>query len=152
MADFDFSNPEELEAAVAGFAQMAVVHAEKFYATRLDFTEKSMEDVQLILERLQETIPRGFFARMTRRGPSDADMLKVATAYGCYTGELLRQHHGGRWKLMEFPGGTTLALQWGDDEKQLALPLAVAQSILKGEKRHNILLYYQAFAEEHPAV
>jgi hypothetical protein len=150
MAAPDFTNAQELQKAAADFARMAVVHAEKFYATKLDFTEKSVEDVQLILERLSEAVPRGLLSRLTRRPPSDADMLKVATAYGAYVGELLRMHHGGEWKMLELPEGSTMAVQWDADEKQAALTLAVAHSILRGEKKHNILLYYRAFAAKHP--
>ncbi len=128
---------------------MAVRHAEKFYATALNFSEQSVADVQMILERMSETIPRGFFARLFRMGPKQDDILRISSAYGCYVGELLRKYHGGQWKMMELAEANTLAIHWGEDAKDTALPLAVAQSILKGEKRHNIQLYYEAFAEAH---
>jgi len=109
MADDESScNPS---ASIERFLTAAQEHAERVYSTQLDFTERSIGDVELILGRLSESIPHGRFQKLIRKQPSPEQIAHIAMIYGIYLGEVLRRKLGGEWRLESVDGQKTIGLR-----------------------------------------
>jgi hypothetical protein len=90
---------------MAAYAQDAADHAKAACGVSVDYTPESVEQVEVVLHRLYEAIPRGFFARLFRRGPSAADISTISKMYGGYIGECIRRRWGGEWSADHPVGG-----------------------------------------------
>ena len=102
MADNERSG--ELSSNIERFLAAARAHAQRIYSTHLDFTERSIADVELILGRLSESIPHGRFQRLIRKQPSPEQIAHIAMIYGIYVGEVLRRKLGGEWRQESVEG------------------------------------------------
>ena len=93
------------------YALDAVDHA-KSVGVHLDFSSASMEKVEGILASMFDARPKGFFARLFKRGPSPKVIYQFAQMYGGYVGEVLRRKAGGEWFLDSetAPGNQMIAL------------------------------------------
>lgn len=109
MADNERSG--ELSCNIERFLAAARAHAQRIYSTHLDFTERSIADVELILGRLSESIPHGRFQRLIRKQPSPEQIAHIAMIYGIYVGEVLRRKLGGEWRQESVEGEKTIGLR-----------------------------------------
>jgi len=109
MADNESSG--ELSSNIEHFLAAAQTHAQRIYSTHLDFTERSITDVELILGRLSESIPHGRFQKLIRKQPSPEQIAHIAMIYGIYVGEVLRRKLGGEWRLESVEGDNTIGLR-----------------------------------------
>lgn len=87
---------------MAAYARDAVDLARNTFGETLDFSEGSVPAVERCLGRLHDALPKGFFGRLFRRGPSEDEMRMVTRTFGGYLGEVYRRHHGGDW-ILETP-------------------------------------------------
>jgi hypothetical protein len=103
----------DVGSVMKAYAEDAVSHAKAAFDIDLDFSDESVERVEGVLGKLYENIPRGFLARLFRKGPSEADIEQMSKAYGGYIGEVLCRNSGGRWKLGSdaFPGERIITLE-----------------------------------------
>lgn len=83
---------------MTAYAQDAVDHA-KAQGVALDYSVDSLREVEAILAQLEAAMPKGFVARVLRRGPSREDIWTMAKMYGGYVGEVLRRAGGGEWVM-----------------------------------------------------
>ena len=90
---------------MAAYAQDAVDHARAAFGVTLDFTPASVEQVETVLGKLYDAIPRGILGRLIRRGPTEADTALMARIYGGYIGEVIRRTWGGHWEVDHPVGG-----------------------------------------------
>jgi hypothetical protein len=107
----DNENSGKLSASIEGFLAAAREHAQRIYSTDLDFTERSIADVELILGRLSESIPHGRLQKLIKKQPSPEQIAHIAMIYGVYVGEVLRRKLGGEWRLEGVEGEKTIGLR-----------------------------------------
>lgn len=81
------------------YAEDAIDVARERFGIHLDYSEASIEQVERILDRLHTSIPRDFFSRWLKRGPTPDEIDRVARMFGGYIGEVMRRRFGGEWTL-----------------------------------------------------
>ena len=134
--------PGDLQSEMAAAAQGAVQHAKKYWATELDYSPQSIEDVELILARMHDSIPRGFLGKWLKRRPTDEQMAQVALAYGAYLGEILRREFGGTWsKETAADQPDMLALKFSD--QNMIFPTGKVWKRLQNGAQENVNDFYQ---------
>ena len=126
-------------------ANSAVEHARKYWSTELDFSPHSVEDVELILARMHESIPRKLYQKLYKRGPSPEQMATLSLAYGAYLGEVIRRQFGGTWNKQEVNGEPAIALVFNPQTK-IFPPSKVWNRLNSGEE-DNIWRFYQLLSE-----
>ena len=105
------SDGNELAAEIERFLSAARQHAQNVYSSDLDFSERSIADVDLILGRLAEMLPRGRFQKLFKKQPAPEQIAGIALMYGIYLGEVLRRKLGGEWRMEPFEGSKAVALR-----------------------------------------
>jgi hypothetical protein len=103
--------PGKLNADIERFLVSAREHARRIYSTELDFTERSIADVELILGRLSESIPHSRLQKLIKKQPAPEQIAHMALIYGVYVGEVLRRKLGGEWRLETVEGQKTIGLR-----------------------------------------
>lgn len=81
------------------YAEDAVDFAQQRFGIHLDYSEASIGQVERILDRLHKSIPRGFFSKWLKRGPTPDEIERVAKMFGGYIGEVMRRQFSGDWTL-----------------------------------------------------
>lgn len=89
-------SPNEMMAA---YAANAVNFAVSNFGIALDFSIASIEQVEVIANRLFHTRPKGFIAKLFRKEPSESDVQNVCKMLGGYIGEVYRRNKGGEWQI-----------------------------------------------------
>ena len=120
-------NDAALDAMMREYAQAAVTYARDVAHRELDYSVESLQTVELILETYHCDLPRGLFARLFRRGPSEQEIERMAQIFGAYLGEVIRRHLGGEWQpehplSPEIPGmivGGTMIAPWSKAYKRI---------------------------------
>ncbi len=133
---------------MAAYAQDAIDHASRTCAITLDYSPESVKQVEGVLEKLYAEIPRGFFARLLRKGPSQDDIATICKMYGGYVGEVIRRTGGGEWALDTevSPGETVISLRKG--EGCIFPPAKIHKRLLNGPE-DNVWIYFQVLMKEH---
>jgi hypothetical protein len=88
---------DSLNDAMANAAAQAVEMAARG-RLHLDFSLESLLTVEAQLDSLHKALPRGWFAKLAKPGPSDEEIDAMALSIGAYVGEVLRRHLGGEWR------------------------------------------------------
>ncbi len=83
------------------YAEQAVNLARQYQAN-LDYSERSLRDVEAILAKLSQPSPQG-------------DLTETCKIWGSYLGEVVRRRFGGEWSIDTYPGKefATLTLNLG---------------------------------------
>jgi hypothetical protein len=102
---------ESLAVEIERFLTAARQHAERVYSTNLDFSERSIADLDLILARLSEMIPRGRLQKLFKKQPAPEQIAGIALMYGIYLGEVLRRKLGGEWRMETVDGTKAVGLR-----------------------------------------
>jgi hypothetical protein len=144
--DYPFLVPPDLSAEMLSAANSAVEHARKYWSTELDFSPRSVEDVELILARMHESIPRRIYEKLYKRGPTPEQMATLSLAYGAYLGEVIRREFGGTWNKEEVNGEPTIALVF--DTKNMAFPVAKVWKRLHNGEEDNIWTFYELLCKK----
>lgn len=141
-----FKMPGDLQSEMAAAAESAVQHARKFFSTDLDFSSRSMEDVELILSRLYDKVPKGFLGKLLKQKPSDEQMAQMAVAYGAYVGEVFRREFGGTWSKENFADQQdALALKFSDTN--MIFPPGKVWRRLRNGDEDNVLVFYRVIRQ-----
>ncbi len=127
-------------------ANSAVEHARRYWSTELDFSPRSIDDVELILARMHESIPRRLYEKLYKRGPTPEQMATLSLAYGAYLGEVIRREFGGTWTKEDVNGEPAIALVF-DTEHKLFPPAKVWKRLNTGEE-DNVLTFYRFISEK----
>ncbi len=120
--DADFKSDRNVAKVAEAYALDAVDLAARNFRVTLDWSEGSIKSVEDMLGQLH--------AQMRRAKPPENTVWTFAKAFGSYTGEVYRRHHGGTWGMVdlggeEFPGiqsvdGSTF-WPWGRAHQRLTV-------------------------------
>ncbi len=138
---------DELQSEMAAAAQSAVEHARKYWSTELDYSEKSIEDVELILARMCESIPRSTIQRLFKKGPTEQQMAQIAVAYGAYVGEVFRREFGGQWAKVDI-ADTRDALAFQFTPQNMVFPPGKVWKRLKNGDEDNVWVFFRVIRDK----
>jgi len=98
---------------MSAYSEDAVDLAKQKFGVALDFSNASIEKVEEIADQLYRSRPRGFLAKLVRKGPSESDVEQICKMLGGYIGEVFRRTKGGNWAI--HPDINVLGVHRGDD-------------------------------------
>jgi hypothetical protein len=131
----DLSYNEAMKAFSLDAADYALMH----YGLSLDYSPESLAHVEVIATALHKEMPKGFFAKLFKRGPSAQDLDLMSKMLGGYVGEVIRRQRGGEWAIFE--AFKTLGLKFSEDE--WAFPLAKAYKRLTEGAEDDLNAFYK---------
>ena len=126
-----------ISAMMEAYSLDAVDYAKSHFDITLDFTESSVEKVELIVSKLYDSIHRSFLSKLFYDSPSDDEIETISKVLGAYIGEVFIQEHGGVWGYNEQL--LTLGIQSGDN--WLFPCTKVFKRLTKGEEDSLICFY-----------
>jgi hypothetical protein len=130
----------EIESMMAAYAQDAVESGKKFNK-QLDFSERSIQQVEDICSQLYNDIPKGFLNKMFKRSPSEDELIRMSNMFGGYIGQVLINNLGGSWAAEN----NTIILKIGELKM---FPTIKVYKRLKNGPEDNIYHYYQLISRE----
>jgi hypothetical protein len=73
---------------------------------RLDFTPASLTALERMLTAMYDDLPRGWWASLRRKQPSQERIWELSVPPGAYLGETIRRNLGARWscRVDAYPG------------------------------------------------
>jgi len=93
------SELQSLDELVSNQAHAAVEYSAQIVGVTLDYSEASVEQVEEILGKLYDAIPKGMSNSIVKKCPVPQEILdKVSMSMGCYIGEVMKRQWGGKWK------------------------------------------------------
>jgi hypothetical protein len=129
------ANEEELpDEVMQKSAQEVVGFAKSTFKVKLDFSEKSIKDVEKILATLYESIT-------PEHKPTCEQLQSAAMLWGSYIGEVIRRNYGGEWKR------TSAGIIFKIDNAEL-YPMDKVYKRLTNGLEDNIEFYYETFKEQ----
>src|SRR5260370_42396304 len=103
------------EADVVTAAQQAIDFALQHFQLTLDYSDKSIQDVENVLARFHDDLPKGLFQKIFRSRPSPERISPAVIEFGSYLGETLRRRpSGSRWEKDNSSGRSVLCLTDGE--------------------------------------
>lgn len=133
-----FRADAKVQQVAEAYAQDAVDFARSTFGAQLDWTDRSIEQVERVVGRLHD--------EAARAKPSEEQIFQFAKMIGSYVGEVYRRNHDGAWGIVtlegqEFPGmraakGTEF-WPWG----------RIQNRIVNGPE-DNVWHYYQVLLQE----
>ena len=135
----------DVNAMMKAYAKDAVEVGKKFNK-HLDFSERSISQVEEICVQLYNEIPRGFFSKMFKRSPSEDELIRMSNMLGGYIGQVMISHFGGSWVIEPaFNQNNAIVLKIGEVK---TFPTIKVYKRLKNGPEDNVHHYYQLIAKE----
>lgn len=134
---------------MVAYAQDAVDMAKANFGEDLDYSERSIQTVEKCLAQLHDALPKGFFGKLFKRGPSAEDLVQVAKMFGGYLGEVFRKHHGGEWLLEPAPGSSTPAITLQHSNGGRFFPPAKVHKRLVNGPEDDVWMFYRVLTREY---
>ena len=126
-------------------AQHAVEYAQGFDIT-LDYSPASIASVEEILTVMYDERPRGWMARLLRRGPSEELVQQMSAMFGAYVGEVMRRARGGEWEMADVPGAAgALSLRTGE---HILFPTSKVYKRLANGPEDSIETYFRVIEQQ----
>ncbi|MFM8342362.1 MAG: hypothetical protein ACKN9F_09110 [Methylomonas sp.] len=122
---------------MAAYAVNAVNFAQTNFRISLDFSVKSIAQVEIIANGLYYMRPKGFIARLFRKQPSEHDVETVSKMLGSYIGEVYRQNKGGEWQINHEHQAIGLL-----DGENWIFPLAKVYKRITNGKQDDLNLFF----------
>jgi hypothetical protein len=119
---------ESVTAMAGAYAEKAVKTAREFNAD-LDYSEKSLMEVESIL------------ARLSAQPPSE-DMAESCKMWGSYFGEVVRRRFGGEWSIETYPGKQFATLTLSVGGNKLFPTMKIHRRLTQG-RDDNLWLFYE---------
>jgi hypothetical protein len=133
------------EAEVIAAAQEAVDFAKQHFQLTLDYSDKSIQEVEGILARFHDDLPKSAFQRLFRPAPPPEKISQTVVMFGSYVGEVLhRRLSGSRWEQDTSGGRNVLCLT--DGERRVWPHTKVHKRIINGPE-DNIWHYFTGVIE-----
>ena len=118
------------------FAEQAVRLGREF-KVNLDYSERSLEEVERLLARFQDEI-----------SSSDANKIDdMSKIWGGYLGEVVRRRFGGEWSIEKYPAGDFLIVTLNVNGARL-FPSMKVHKRLTEVSSENIWSFYQAVRDK----
>jgi hypothetical protein len=115
------------------YAEQAVAAGRKF-DTRLDYSENSLMEVEVILARVER--------QMQSSGHSTDSMDEICKVWGSYIGEVVRRRFGGEWSIETYPGKQFATLTLSIGANKLFPTMKVHRRLTQGEA-DNVWSFYK---------
>jgi hypothetical protein len=119
---------ESVTAMASAYAEQAVAAARE-YEARLDYSERSLRDVESILARLAKS-------------PVTGDLTEICKMWGSYLGEVVRRRFGGDWSIETYPGKQFATLTLNVGGNKLFPSMKVHRRLTQGSE-DNIWSFYE---------
>ena len=107
----DWKGKPSLTSLMQSYAKAAVNVARQEYKISLTYTEGSLVNVEKILARVYQELPRTKNGRLTKRATLDTNLDQICKAFGAYIGEVMRRKWSGRWRVNVKGGNAEVYLQ-----------------------------------------
>ena len=120
---------ESVTAMAGAYAEQAVQKAREFNA-KLDYSENSLMEVEVILAQL---------AGQTPDGDAAGEASKV---WGSYLGEVVRRRFGGEWSVETYPGKQFATLTLSIGGNKLFPTMKIHRRLTHGED-DNVWSFYK---------
>jgi hypothetical protein len=127
---------------MAAYAVNAVNFAQTNFRISLDFSVKSIAQVEIIANGLYYMRPKGFIARLFRKQPSEHEVETVSKMLGSYIGEVYRQNKGGEWQINHEHQAIGLL-----DGENWIFPLAKVYKRITNGKKDDLNLFFAEIFE-----
>ena len=112
----------------SAYAEQAVAAGRAFDAL-LDYSERSLRDVEAILSRLAGP-------------PPVEDLTEACKMWGSYLGEVVRRRFGGDWSIETYPGKDFATLTLSVGGNKLFPSMKIHRRLTQGSD-DNIWLFYE---------
>jgi len=132
-----------LNDVMAAYAQDAVDFARNNFNVELDYTNQSIERVEGIAARLYDAKPKGFLAKVFRKGPTDEQVQGICKALGGYIGEVYRRSKGGDWAINQELDALGVLFS----ETWIFPPAKVYKRLANGPE-DNLWIYFRVMLED----
>ncbi len=110
------------------YAQQAVAAGREFDAD-LDYSEKSLQDVEAILGKLVQS-------------PAATDLTELCKMWGSYLGEVVRRRFGGDWSIETYPGKEFATLTLNVAGNKIFPSMKIHRRLTQGQE-DNIWSFYE---------
>ena len=127
---------------MAAYVVNAVNFAQTNFRITLDFSVKSIAQIEIIANGLYYMRPKGFIARLFRKQPSEHDVETVSKMLGSYIGEVYRQNKGGEWQINHEHQAIGLL-----DGESWIFPLAKVYKRITNGKKDDLNLFFAEIFE-----
>ena len=115
-------------AMALAYAEQAVTAARQYQAN-LDYGERSLKDVEVILNDLAQA-------------PAAGDLTETCKMWGSYLGEVVRRRFGGEWSIETYPGKQFATLTLSVGGNKLFPSMKVHRRLTQGAEE-NICSFYE---------
>jgi len=139
----------ESKVTIESMTQKAIQESKKF-SKELDYSEKSLQDVEEILDSINKDIKgnimKNIFRKLKNQVPTDSEIWSMATVWGAYVGEVMCRNNQDRckWMYEHIPGsGSVLFIQV--DNNNQANPMEKVYKRLKNGPEDNVVSFYNVF-------
>jgi hypothetical protein len=112
----------------SAYADRAVAAAREFEAN-LDYSERSLRDVEAILARLAQS-------------PASGDLTETCKMWGSYLGEVVRRRFGGDWSIETYPGKQFATLTLNVAGNKLFPTMKIHRRLTRGSE-DNVWSFYE---------
>jgi hypothetical protein len=119
---------ESVADMASAYADQAVAAAREFEA-KLDYSERSLRDVEAILARLAQA-------------PATGDLTETCKMWGSYLGEVVRRRFGGDWSIETYPGKQFATLTLNVAGNKLFPTMKIHRRLTQGEE-DNVWSFYE---------
>jgi hypothetical protein len=119
---------DSVAAMASTYAEQAVVAAREFEA-KLDYSERSLRDLEAILARLAQA-------------KAAEDLTETCKMWGSYLGEVVRRRFGGDWSIETYPGKQFATLTLNVDGNKLFPTMKVHRRLTHGAD-DNVWSFYE---------
>ena len=135
-----FTEDKNISQITEAYALDAIDVARNNFGVILDWSEKSIKDIESILDLLHQ--------KNLENPPPEEMILKFSKVFGSYVGEIYRRNHGGKWGVVTMDGESFPGLQ-GEDRKQIIWPWGKVNNRIKNGSEDNVWDYYQLITQEN---
>jgi hypothetical protein len=127
----------DIGALMQGYAEDAVRSARQ-HKIILDYSERSLDDVERLLSELHEEMHSGFSSSSQTEEQRLDEMSRV---WGGYLGEVVRRRFGGEWTIEKYPAGDYLIVTLNVNGAKLFPAMKVHKRLTDGADENLILFY-----------
>jgi hypothetical protein len=128
-------NENDIGPLMQGFAEIAVDVAQREFNVHLDYSERSLANVDEIIQARARDLPSG---KLTEQQLDE--IWQIAKVWGGYVGEVIRRNLNGVWKIQTLESGTARAVLVV--AHLTGSPVEKVYKILTGEDVHDSAVGY----------
>ena len=132
----NFTPDPKIQEIAEAYALDARDFAKKAFHITLDWSDASVEKVEVILDDLYRQ------KQVMKPPPTEEQVVNFAKMLGSYIGEVFRRNHGAEWGMVTLGGGSIPGLR-ATGTGNLFWPMGKVQKRLENGPEDNVWHYYQ---------